>query len=110
MGGAAFRGGGTTTATVCEASGAGSNGLATGVRPGVATGVPVGIGDGVTDGCADVAIGLSPAGTVAPRPAGCEQPTVPSATAAISSPDTGPDARFPAIPAPKNDHVIRGVA
>ncbi|MFJ9679159.1 hypothetical protein ACIRP2_13985 [Streptomyces sp. NPDC101194] len=70
----------------------------------------MGVRDGVTDGCADVATGLSPAGTVAPRPAACEQPAAPSATAATSSPDTGPDARLPAIPAPKNDHVIRRVA
>ncbi|MEU6018114.1 hypothetical protein ABZ826_30045 [Streptomyces sp. NPDC047515] len=95
LGGAAFCGGGTTTATGCEASGAGPDGFTAGARVGVAAGLSVGIRDGVTDGCAVVAAGLSLAGTDAPGPA------APSTTAAITSPDTGLDARLPAIFAPR---------
>ncbi|MFJ7253888.1 hypothetical protein ACIQWV_15195 [Streptomyces sp. NPDC098085] len=106
FGGAAFRIGGTSTETVREAVGVGV-GLAG--AEGVTAGAPAEVRDGVADGCAVVDTG-PPSGTAAPRPVSCAQPAAPSASAAISSPATGSDARPPAIPAPKNDHVIRGVA
>ncbi|MFF2961936.1 hypothetical protein ACFVT1_24060 [Streptomyces sp. NPDC057963] len=108
FGGAAFRIGGTGTEAVCEAVGVGVRGGLAGAE-GVTAGTPAEVRDGVADGCADVDTG-PPSGTAASRPVSCVQPAAPSASAAISNPATGSDARPPAIPAPKNDHVIRGVA
>ncbi|MEU9619211.1 hypothetical protein [Streptomyces sp. NPDC048155] len=108
FGGAAFRIGGTGTETVREAVGVGVGAGLAGAE-GVTAGAPAEVRDGVADGCAVVDTG-PPSGTAAPRPVSCAQPAAPSASAAISSPATDSDARPPAIPAPKNDHVIRGVA